>query len=65
MTCKAGQNSRLPHQVFSAEWKRPIGAVAVTPWHKYVQSLLCKYGVDVEAAAHHHHHHVTQSSHSM
>jgi hypothetical protein len=20
-------------------------------WHKYVQSLLCKYGVDVEAAA--------------
>jgi hypothetical protein len=41
----------LPHQVFSAEWKRPSGAVAVTPWHKYVQSLLCKYGVDVEAAA--------------
>jgi hypothetical protein len=45
------QNSRLPHQVFSAEWKRPSGAVAVTPWHKYVQSLLCKYGVAVEAAA--------------
>jgi hypothetical protein len=37
--------------VFSAEWKRPSGAVAVTPWHKYVQSLLCKYGVDVEVAA--------------
>jgi hypothetical protein len=36
--------------VFSAEWKRPSGAVAVTPWHKYVQSLLCKYGVDVEVA---------------
>jgi hypothetical protein len=32
------QNSRLPHQVFSAEWKRPSGAVAMTPWHKY---LLC------------------------
>jgi hypothetical protein len=44
-------NSRLPHQVFAAEWKRPSGAVAVTPWHKYVQSLLCKYRVDVEAAA--------------
>jgi hypothetical protein len=37
--------------VFSAEWKRPSGAVAVTPWHKYVQSLLCKYGVDIEVAA--------------
>jgi hypothetical protein len=23
----------------------------VTPWHKYVHSLLCKYGVDVERAA--------------
>jgi hypothetical protein len=47
------QDSRLPRQVFSAEWKRPSGAVAVTPWHtyKYAQSLLCKYGVDVEAAA--------------
>lgn len=45
------QNSRLPRQVFSAEWKRPSGALAVTPWHKYVQSLLCKYGVDVDVAA--------------
>jgi hypothetical protein len=45
------QDSRLPCQVFSAEWKRPSGAVAVTPWHKYAQSLLCKYGVNVEAAA--------------
>jgi hypothetical protein len=36
--------------VFSAEWKRPSGSVAVTPRHKYVHSLLCKYGVDVEVA---------------
>jgi hypothetical protein len=27
------------------------GATAVTPWHKCVHSLLCKYGVDVERAA--------------
>jgi hypothetical protein len=32
------QESRLFRQVFSAEWKRPSGAVAVTPWQKYVQS---------------------------
>jgi hypothetical protein len=44
------QETRFPRMVFSAEWKHPSGAVAVTPWHKYVQSLLCKYGVDVEVA---------------
>jgi hypothetical protein len=33
------QGSRLPRQL-PAEWKRPSGGVAVTPWHKYVQSLL-------------------------
>ena len=42
---------RLPKQVFSAEWRRSSGAMVVTPWHKYVQSLLCKYGVNVETAA--------------
>ncbi|KAF6255902.1 hypothetical protein COO60DRAFT_1532239 [Scenedesmus sp. NREL 46B-D3] len=41
---------RLPNQVFTAEWRRPSGAVAVTPWHKYVQSLLCKYGVNAVTA---------------
>jgi hypothetical protein len=45
------QGSRLPNQVFSAVWTRSSGAVAVTPWHKYVHSLLCKYGVDIEEAA--------------
>ncbi|KAF6264726.1 hypothetical protein COO60DRAFT_1482140 [Scenedesmus sp. NREL 46B-D3] len=44
------QGVRLPNQVFTAEWRRPSGAVAVTPWHKYVQSLLCKYGVNVVTA---------------
>ena len=43
-------SSRLPKQVFSAVWKRPSGAVTLTPWHKYVQSLLCKYGVQVDVA---------------
>jgi hypothetical protein len=43
--------SRLPRHVFPAKWKHPSGAVTVTPWHKYVQSLLCKYGVNVEVAA--------------
>jgi hypothetical protein len=41
------QETRLPRMVFFAERKRPSGAVAVTPWHRYMQSLLCKYGVDV------------------
>ena len=43
-------DTRLPKQVYSAEWKRPNGVVAVTPWCKYVQSLLCKYGVNVSTA---------------
>jgi hypothetical protein len=43
--------SRLPKQVFCAEWKRPGGAVVLTGWQKYVHSLLCKYGVDVRVAS--------------
>ena len=43
--------SRLPKQVFSAEWQRPGGALLLTGWQKKVQSLLCKYGVNVDVAA--------------
>jgi hypothetical protein len=43
--------TRLPKQVFVAEWKRPSGAVAMLPWQKYVHCLLCKYGVNVTVAS--------------
>ena len=43
--------SRLPKQVFGAEWMTPGGAVLLTGWQKYVHSLLCKYGVNVTVAS--------------
>ena len=43
--------SRLPKQVFGAEWTTSGGAVLLTGWQKYVHSLMCKYGVNVTVAS--------------